>query len=63
MTAAEIYESMDACMESCKSIKHSEILPTVLSHAAKLGREVGRTQNDILEFYFKMRNLGKHRSE
>lgn len=63
MTAAEIYESMDACMESCKSKKHSEILPTVLSRAAKLGREVGRTQGDILDFYFMMRDLAKHWSE
>ena len=63
MTAAEIYESMDACMEACKSIEHSEILLTVLSHAAKLGREVGKTQNDILHFYFMMRDLGEHRSE
>lgn len=59
MTAAEIYETMDACMESCKSKTHSEILPTVLSHAAKLGREAGRTQDDILKFYFMMRDLNK----
>lgn len=63
MTAAEIYESMDACMESCKSKEHSEILPTVLSHAAKLARKVGRTQDDILNFYFMMRDLSKRRSE
>lgn len=63
MTVTEIYESMDKCMESCKGKKHDEILPTVLSHAAKIGGIVGRREDDILRFYFKMRDLGEHWSE
>lgn len=63
MTAVEIYESMDKCMESCKSKRHDEILPAVLAHAAKLGSIVGKTQDDILNFYFMMRDLSKRRSE
>lgn len=36
------------------------VLPAVRAHAAELGRKVGRTADDILSFYFKMRHLGDH---
>lgn len=63
MTAAEIYQSMDACIESCRNKEHSEILPTILPHASELGRKVGRTGTEILLYYFSMRNLGEHWSD
>ena len=63
MTAAEIYESMDAFIESQKGKNFIEIHDAVRAHAAELGRSVGRTEDDILRFYFKMRNLGDRRSE
>ena len=63
MTAAEIYESMDACIEANKGKAFRTVLPVVRAHAAELGRNVGRTEDDILRFYFKMRNLGDRRSE
>lgn len=63
MTAAEIYESMDACIEANKGKDFTTVLPAVRAHAAELGRNVGRTEDDILRFYFKMRNLGDRRSE
>lgn len=63
MTAAEIYESMDACMEENKGKKYKEVLPVIRAHAAELGRSVCRTEDDILSFYFKMRDLGEHWSE
>ena len=59
MTATEIYESMDACMEENKGKEYREVLLDIRVHAAKLGRSVGRTEDDILSFYFKMRRLGK----
>lgn len=60
MTAAEIYESMDACLEENKGKDFRVVLPAVRAHAAKLGRSVDRTADDILSFYFKMRHLGDH---
>ena len=32
----------------------------VRAHAAVLGRSSGRTEDDILGFYFKMKHLGDH---
>ena len=63
MTAAEIYESMDAFIESQKGKNFIEIHDAVRAHAAELGRSVGRTEDDILRFYFKMPNLGDRRLE
>lgn len=63
MTAAEIYESMAACIEENKWKEFTTALPVDRVHAAELGRKVGRTEDDILRFYFKMRNLGDRRSE
>lgn len=60
MTAAEIYESMDTCMEKNKGKNYEKVLPKIRAHAAELGRRVGRTEDDILSFYFKMRHLGDH---
>lgn len=60
MTAAEIYESMDACIERYKGMDFDVALRAVRSHAAALGRSVGRTEDEILNFYFKMQNLGNH---
>ena len=60
MTAAEIYESMDACLEENKGKDFRVVLPAVRVHAAKLGRSAGRTEDDILSFYFKMRKMGEH---
>lgn len=60
MTAAEIYESMDACIERHKGIDFNIALRAVRAHAAELGRGVGRTEDDILSFYFKMSHLGDH---
>lgn len=59
MTAAEIYKSMDQCMEENKGKEYRVVLPIVRAYAAELGRQVGRTGDDILSFYFKMRRLGK----
>lgn len=59
MTAAEIYDSMDVCMEENKGKNYEKVLPEIRAHAAELGRQVGRTGDDILSFYFKMRRLGK----
>lgn len=59
MTAAEIYKSMDVCMEENKGKEYRVVLPVVRAYAAELGRQVGRTGDDILSFYFKMRKLGK----
>ena len=36
------------------------VLLAVRAHAATLGWSVGRTADDILRFYFKMRHLGEH---
>lgn len=58
MTAAEIYESMDEYMEENKGKDFRVVLPAARGHAAELGQSVGRTADDILRFYFKMRNLG-----
>lgn len=58
MTAAEIYESMDTCIERQKGIDFDVALRAVRAHAAELGRSVGRTEDDILSFYFKMSHLG-----
>ena len=63
MTAAEIYESMDKCMEENKGKDFRIVLPVIRAHADKLGQSVGRTEDEILDFYFKMKNLSKHRSE
>lgn len=60
MTATEIYESMDKCMEENKGKDYGAVLPVIRAHAAELERSVGRTEDDILRFYFKMRNLGGH---
>lgn len=60
MTAAEIYKSMDACVKANKGKDFTTALPVVRAHAAELGRNVGRTADDILRFYFKMRHLGEH---
>ena len=60
MTAAEIYESMDACLERYWGMDYDVVLRAVRAHAAVLGRSVGRTADDILRFYFKMRHLGEH---
>ena len=60
MTAAEIYESMDACLEESKGKDFRIVLLAVRAHAATLGWSVGRTADDILRFYFKMRHLGDH---
>ena len=60
MTAAEIYESMDACMKRYRGMDFNVVLRAVRAHAAVLGRSVGRTADDILSFYFKMRHLGDH---
>ena len=60
MTAAEIYESMDSCLEENEGKDFRIVLPAVRAHAAKLGRSVDRTADDILSFYFKMRHLGDH---
>lgn len=59
MTAAEIYESMDACVKANKGKDFTTALPVVRAHAAELGRQVGRTEDDILNFYFKIRRIGK----
>lgn len=60
MTAAEIYESMDKCMEENKGKNGRMAVLTIRTHARRLGVMVGRTEDDILRFYFKMRNLGEH---
>ena len=60
MTAAEIYESMDKCMEENKGKNGRMAVLTIRTHARRLGVMVGRTGDDILRFYFKMRNLGEH---
>lgn len=60
MTAAEIYESMDACIEANKRKDFRIVLLEVRAHATKLGWSVGRTADDILRFHFKMRHLGEH---
>lgn len=60
MTAAEIYESMDACLEENRGKDFRIVLLAVRAHAATLGWSVGRTADDILRFYFKMRHLGEH---
>lgn len=60
MTATEIYESMDACIERYKGMDFDVALRAVRAHAAVLGRSVGRTEDEILNFYFKMQNLGNH---
>ena len=60
MTAAEIYESMDTCLEESKGKDFRIVLLAVRAHAATLGWSVGRTADDILRFYFKMRHLGVH---
>ena len=57
MTAVEIYESMDVCIEENKGKDYGAVLPEIRAHAAELGRRVGRTEDDILSFYFKMRHL------
>lgn len=60
MTAAEIYESMNKCMEENKGKNGRWAVLTIRLHARRLGMMVGRTEDDILRFYFKMRNLGEH---
>ena len=60
MTAAEIYESMDECMKRYRGMDFNVVLRAVRAHAAVLGRSAGRTEDDILGFYFKMRHLGDH---
>lgn len=60
MTAAEIYESMDACLEENRGKDFRIVLLAVRAHAATLGWSVSRTADDILRFYFKMRHLGEH---
>ena len=60
MTAAEIYESMDKCMEENRGKNGRLAVLTIRTHARRIGAMVGRTEDDILRFYFKMRNLGGH---
>ena len=60
MTAAEIYESMDECMKRYRGMDFDVVLRAVRAHAAVLGRSAGRTEDEILGFYFKMRHLGDH---
>lgn len=60
MTAAEIYESMDECMKRYRGMDFDVVLRAVRAHAAVLGRSAGRTEDDILSFYFKMRKMGEH---
>ena len=60
MTAAEIYESMDKCMEENKGKNGRLAVLTIRTHAKRLGMMVGRTEDDILGLYFEMRNLGEH---
>lgn len=60
MTATEIYESMDACIERYKGMDFDVAIRAVRAHAAVLGRIAGRTEDEILNFYFKMQNLGNH---
>lgn len=58
MTAEEIYKSMDVCIEKYRGIDFDVALRAVRAHAAVLGRIAGRTEDEILNFYFKMQNLG-----
>lgn len=60
MTAAEIYESMDECMKRYRGMDFDVVLRAVRAHAAVLGRSAGRTEDEILNFYFRMRKLGEH---
>lgn len=59
MTAAEIYESMEECMERYRGMDYDVVLRAVRAHAAVLGRSTGRTEDEILNFYFRMRKLGE----
>lgn len=52
MTAAEIYKSMDVCMEENKGKNYEKVLPKIRAHAAGLGKSVGMTEDDILRFLF-----------
>lgn len=60
MTAEEIYESMDECMNAHKGKNIRIIIPVVRAHAAEIGRMVDKTEDDILRFYFEMKHLGDH---
>ncbi len=60
MTAEEIYESMNECMNAHKGKNIRIIIPAVRAHAAEIGRMVDKTEDDILRFYFEMRHLGDH---
>ena len=60
MTATEIYESMDACLEENKGKDFRIALLTIRACAARLGYSAGKNEDDILTFYFKMRHLGDH---
>lgn len=60
MTAAEIYESMDACMGENRGKDFRIALLTIRACAARFGYSAGKNEDDILTFYFKMRHLGDH---
>lgn len=64
MTAAEIYESMDACMDACMEENRGKdfriALLTIRACAARFGYSAGKNEDDILSFYFKMSHLGDH---
>ncbi len=60
VTAEEIYESMDECMNAHKGKNIRIIIPAVRAHAAEIGRMVDKTEDDILRFYFEMKHLGNH---
>ena len=60
MTAEEIYESMDECMNAYRGKNIGIIIPAVRAHAAEIGRMVDKTEDDILWFYFEMKHLGDH---
>ena len=60
VTAEEIYESMDECMNAHRGKNIGIIIPAVRAHAAEIGRMVDKTEDDILRFYFEMRHLRDH---
>lgn len=61
MTPKEIYESMDMFMEQHRDEKFKVFLPEVRAHAAELGKKVGKTEDDILDFYFKMKKTDENK--
>ena len=51
MTAAEIYESMDACMAENKGKDFRIALPALRGYTTMFGQSVGRTADDILSLF------------